>query len=86
MTENTQKPTATFTKRRDVEIRAARGNKLTAESWLTEAPLRMLMNNLDPQVAENRMELVGDGCIGRAARNWRWYDKIGKALTKRKVE
>ncbi|MGE8064155.1 hypothetical protein, partial [Pseudomonas sp. NPDC089569] len=43
------KPTpASSTKRRDVEIRAARGNKLTAKSWLTEAPLRMLMNNLDP--------------------------------------
>ncbi|MCO7597515.1 hypothetical protein, partial [Pseudomonas guariconensis] len=38
---------------RDTEIRAPRGNKLTAKSWLTEAPLRMLMNNLDPQVAEN---------------------------------
>jgi len=42
------------TKYRDVEIRAARGNTLTAKSWLTEAPLRMLMNNLDPQVAETR--------------------------------
>ncbi len=43
---------------RDTEIRAPRGNKLTAKSWLTEAPLRMLMNNLDPQVAENPKELV----------------------------
>ncbi|MCK8659378.1 hypothetical protein, partial [Pseudomonas umsongensis] len=41
---------------RDVEIRAARGNTLTAKSWLTEAPLRMLMNNLDPEVAENPKE------------------------------
>lgn len=46
------------TKFRNVEIRAARGNKLTAKSWLTEAPLRMLMNNLDPEVAENPKELV----------------------------
>ncbi|KAI2669147.1 hypothetical protein, partial [Pseudomonas sp. TNT3] len=51
MTDN--KPT----KYRDVEIRAARGNTLTAKSWLTEAPLRMLMNNLDPEVAENPKEL-----------------------------
>ncbi|TYO69248.1 hypothetical protein DQ397_004665, partial [Pseudomonas sp. CK-NBRI-02] len=50
---------------RDTEIRAPRGNKLTAKSWLTEAPLRMLMNNLDPQVAENPKELVVYGGIGR---------------------
>src|SRR5476651_624533 len=81
VTENTQKPTATFTKRRDVEIRAARGNKLTAKSWLTEAPLRMLMNNLDPEVAENPKELVVYGGIGRAARNWECYDKIVESLT-----
>ncbi|WP_040069793.1 urocanate hydratase, partial [Pseudomonas batumici] len=77
MTDNTRKPT----KRRDVEIRAARGNKLTAKSWLTEAPLRMLMNNLDPQVAENPKELVVYGGIGRAARNWECYDKIVESLT-----
>ena len=69
------------TKYRDVEIRAARGNKLTAKSWLTEAPLRMLMNNLDPQVAENPKELVVYGGIGRAARNWECYDQIVESLT-----
>jgi urocanate hydratase len=77
VTDNTQKPT----KYRDVEIRAARGNKLTAKSWLTEAPLRMLMNNLDPEVAENPKELVVYGGIGRAARNWECYDKIVESLT-----
>ncbi|MVV52400.1 urocanate hydratase, partial [Pseudomonas sp. PB120] len=77
MTDNTQKPT----KFRNVEIRAARGNKLTAKSWLTEAPLRMLMNNLDPEVAENPKELVVYGGIGRAARNWECYDKIVESLT-----
>ncbi|HEY5850245.1 MAG TPA: urocanate hydratase [Lysobacter sp.] len=70
-----------MTKFRDVEIRAARGNKLTAKSWLTEAPLRMLMNNLDPEVAENPKELVVYGGIGRAARNWECYDKIVESLT-----
>lgn len=66
---------------RDVEIRAARGSELTAKSWLTEAALRMLMNNLDPDVAENPRELVVYGGIGRAARNWECYDKIVEALT-----
>ncbi|MBM3114152.1 urocanate hydratase, partial [Pseudomonas sp. W15-Feb18] len=70
-----------FKKFRDVEIRAARGNTLTAKSWLTEAPLRMLMNNLDPEVAENPKELVVYGGIGRAARNWECYDKIVESLT-----
>ncbi|WP_417660613.1 urocanate hydratase [Pseudomonas sp.] len=67
---------------RDTEIRAARGSKLTAKSWLTEAPLRMLMNNLDPEVAENPNELVVYGGIGRAARNWECYDKIVEVLTR----
>lgn len=66
---------------RDTEIRAPRGTKLTAKSWLTEAPLRMLMNNLDPDVAENPKELVVYGGIGRAARNWECYDKIVESLT-----
>ncbi|MDR2946579.1 MAG: urocanate hydratase, partial [Candidatus Adiutrix sp.] len=66
---------------RDVEIRAPRGSKLTAKNWLTEAPLRMLMNNLDPDVAENPKELVVYGGIGRAARNWECYDQIVKSLT-----
>jgi urocanate hydratase len=63
-------------------IRAAHGNKLTAKSWLTEAPLRMLMNNLDPDVAENPDELVVYGGIGKAARNWECFDKIVETLTK----
>lgn len=68
------------TKFRDVEIRAPRGTELTAKSWLTEAPLRMLMNNLDPDVAENPKELVVYGGIGRAARNWECFDKIVDTL------
>ncbi|EGT3572653.1 urocanate hydratase [Citrobacter amalonaticus] len=63
------------------DIRAPRGTTLTAKSWLTEAPLRMLMNNLDPDVAENPHELVVYGGIGRAARNWESYDAIVNALT-----
>lgn len=62
-------------------IRAAHGTHLTAKTWLTEAPLRMLMNNLDPAVAEIPSDLVVYGGIGRAARNWACYDKIVKALT-----
>lgn len=62
-------------------IRASHGTKLTAKSWLTEAPLRMLMNNLDPEVAERPQELVVYGGIGRAARNWECFDAIVKALT-----
>jgi len=50
-------------------IKAATGSDLSAKSWLTEAPLRMLMNNLDPQVAEHPQSLVVYGGIGRAARN-----------------
>jgi urocanate hydratase len=57
-------------------IRAPHGTQLTAKCWLTEAPLRLLMNNLDPDVAENPSELVVYGGIGRAARNWECYDKI----------
>ena len=65
----------------DRTIRAPRGTARTAKSWLTEAPLRMLMNNLDPEVAENPHELVVYGGIGRAARNWECYDAIVTALT-----
>jgi urocanate hydratase len=61
-------------------IRAPRGRKLSARSWLTEAPLRMLMNNLDPEVAERPEDLVVYGGIGRAARNWECYDRIVAAL------
>ncbi|MGD9912527.1 MAG: urocanate hydratase [Rhizobiaceae bacterium] len=61
-------------------IRAPRGAELSAKSWLTEAPLRMLMNNLDPDVAENPQELVVYGGIGRAARTWNDFDRIVAAL------
>jgi urocanate hydratase len=63
-------------------IRAPRGRVLTAKSWLTEAPLRMLMNNLDPEVAENPHELVVYGGLGRAARDWASFDAIVAALTR----
>lgn len=62
------------------DIRPATGTDLTAKSWLTEAPLRMLMNNLHPDVAENPQELVVYGGIGRAARDWQSYDKIVETL------
>ncbi len=61
-------------------IRAPRGMERTAKSWLTEAALRMLMNNLDPDVAEHPEELVVYGSIGRAARDWKSYDKIVETL------
>jgi urocanate hydratase len=61
-------------------IRAPRGTDLTARSWLTEAPLRMLMNNLDPDVAERPEDLVVYGGIGKAARNWEAFDRIVAAL------
>ena len=63
-------------------IRAPRGATLTCKSWATEAPLRMLMNNLDAEVAENPQELVVYGGIGRAARDWASYDRIVDVLTK----
>ena len=56
------------------------GNKLTAKSWMTEAPMRMLMNNLHPGVAENPHELVVYGGIGRAARSWQDFDAIVDSL------
>jgi urocanate hydratase len=62
-------------------VRAARGNTLTAKSWQTEGPLRMLMNNLDPDVAEHPDELVVYGGTGKAARNWEAYDAIVRTLT-----
>src|SRR5258708_39953744 len=61
-------------------VRAATGIGLSAKSWLTEAPLRMLMNNLHPDVAERPEELVGYGGVGRAARDWESYDKIVETL------
>jgi urocanate hydratase len=61
-------------------IVAPRGTQLSAKSWSTEAPLRMLMNNLDPEVAERPEELVVYGGIGKAARNWECYDRIVESL------
>lgn len=62
------------------DVRAPRGTELNAKSWLTEAPLRMLMNNLDPDVAERPHELVVYGGIGRAARTWDDFDLIVETL------
>ncbi len=62
------------------EVRSPRGAELNARTWLTEAPLRMLMNNLDPDVAENPNELVVYGGIGRAARTWNDFDRIVASL------
>ncbi len=61
-------------------VRAARGTALTARSWQTEAPLRMLMNNLDPDVAERPDDLVVYGGTGRAARNWASFDAMVRTL------
>src|SRR5512133_581463 len=62
-------------------VRASRGTTLTARSWQTEAPLRMLMNNLDPDVAERPDDLVVYGGTGRAARDWASFDAIVRTLT-----
>ncbi|MBK1842607.1 urocanate hydratase [Azospirillum sp. YIM B02556] len=61
-------------------IRAPHGPELSCKSWLAEAPMRMLMNNLDPDVAERPQELVVYGGIGRAARDWESFDRIVSAL------
>lgn len=63
-------------------IKAPTGSQLTAKSWQTEAPLRMLMNNLDADVAEHPESLVVYGGTGRAARNWECYDKLVESLTR----
>ena len=62
------------------DIYPATGTEITAKSWLTEAPMRMLMNNLHPDVAENPHELVVYGGIGRAARTWQDFDRIVASL------
>ena len=67
-------------------VRAPRGSELSAKSWLTEAPLRMLMNNLDPEVAERPEDLVVYGGIGKAARNWECYDAIVASLRKLELD
>jgi urocanate hydratase len=67
-------------------IRAARGTTLTARGWQTEAPLRMLMNNLDPEVAEHPEDLVVYGGTGKAARDWPSYDAITRTLADLKLD
>ena len=62
-------------------VRAARGTTISAKSWQTEAPIRMLMNNLDPEVAERPDDLVVYGGTGRAARSWEAFDSIVETLT-----
>src|SRR5688572_30531563 len=62
-------------------VRAPRGTRLTAKGWPQEAALRMLQNNLDPEVAEHPDELVVYGGTGKAARNWASYDAIVRSLT-----
>ena len=61
-------------------VRAPRGTEISAKSWQTEAPLRMLMNNLDPEVAERPDDLVVYGGTGRAARSWEAFDAILASL------
>ncbi|WP_127794621.1 urocanate hydratase [Agromyces sp. LHK192] len=67
-------------------VRAARGTERTAKSWQTEAALRMLMNNLDPEVAERPEDLVVYGGTGKAARNWEAYDAIVRTLERLEVD
>jgi urocanate hydratase len=64
----------TDTRHNQRDVYPPTGTELNAKSWLTEAPLRMLMNNLHPDVAENPHELVVYGGIGRAARSWEDFD------------
>src|SRR5256886_10557411 len=63
-------------------IRAPRGSQISCKGWQQEAALRMLMNNLDPEVAERPEDLVVYGGIGKAARNWECYDAIVDSLRK----
>ena len=71
-----------LTERRDNSrrVRARRGTDIKAKNWAAEAAVRMLMNNLDDQVAEDPQSLVVYGGIGRAARNWECFDKIVDTL------
>jgi urocanate hydratase len=71
---------AAGTRFRDVVLRAPRGGNRSCRGWVQEAALRMLLNNLDPEVAENPRELVVYGGIGRAARNWECFDAIVATL------
>jgi urocanate hydratase len=61
-------------------VRSPRGSEITCKTWYAEAAMRMLMNNLDPEVAERPQDLVVYGGIGKAARNWRAFDKIVETL------
>src|SRR5262249_30541011 len=61
-------------------VRSPRGPERSTKSWLTEAPLRMLMNNLDPEVAERPAALVVYGGIGKAVRDWECFDRTVSAL------
>ena len=62
------------------EVRAPRGNERSCRGWPQEAALRMLMNNLDPEVAERPQDLVVYGGTGRAARSWEAFDAIVRSL------
>ena len=62
------------------KIKAPTGTTLSCKNWLSEAAMRMLMNNLDPEVAENPDELIIYGGSGKAARNWECYEKIVESL------
>src|SRR4026208_1588922 len=62
------------------EVRAPRGTKISCKSWQQEAALRMLMNNLDPDVAERPQDLIVYGGLGKAARNWECFDAIVRCL------
>ena len=73
-------PATDVPKKTSRTIRAPRGTKLTCRSWLTEAPYRMIQNNLDPEVAENPDELIVYGGIGKAARTWHDFDLILETL------
>ena len=63
------------------EVRSPRGTEISAKSWQTEAPLRMLQNNLDPEVAERPDDLVVYGGTGRAARSWEAFDAIVESVS-----
>lgn len=76
----TDAPTAVAATSGPRTVRAARGTELTAKSWQTEALLRMLMNNLDPEVAERPGDLIVYGGTGKAARNWESFDAIVRTL------
>ena len=79
-TSSTNDPAGSTNENPRLPIHAARGTELSAKSWQTEAPLRMLMNNLDPENAERPEDLVVYGGTGKAARNWEAYDALVRTL------